>query len=48
MTKELLQEAITLLEKSRDRLLLKEADQIKAGEITAFIKKARGDGTNHT
>jgi hypothetical protein len=43
MTKELLQEAITLLEKSRDRLILKEEHRLKAGEITAFIKKVRGE-----
>ncbi|MFN8996757.1 MAG: hypothetical protein ACK5X3_24270 [Pseudomonadota bacterium] len=36
---EMMDEAISLLERARDHLLLKEEKRIKAGEITAFIKK---------
>ena len=36
---QMMEEAITLLQRARDHLLLKEEKRIKAGEITAFIKR---------
>jgi len=41
--KELLLEAITMLEKVRDRLTLRDSKRLSDGEITAFIKKVRGE-----
>jgi hypothetical protein len=37
----LLLEAIALLERYRDNLLLKPEHRIKTGEVTAFIKKCK-------
>lgn len=36
---EMMEEAISLLQRARDHLLIKEEKRIKAGEITAFIKR---------
>lgn len=36
---QMMEEAIALLQRARDHLLLKEEKRIKAGEITAFIKR---------
>lgn len=36
---QMMEEAIGLLQRARDHLLLKEEKRIKAGEITAFIKR---------
>ena len=40
-SKKLLNDALHLLERSRDTLLLKPEAQIKSGEITAFIKRCK-------
>jgi hypothetical protein len=36
---QMMEDAIALLQRARDHLLLKEEKRIKAGEITAFIKR---------